>query len=204
MSPPFQDPQPEPDFAELELSDQDILAAMRQIPGYLDVTTGDFREIYHLAHRHALARQFGAIRAGRLMRTGIEPLRPDLPMVQAARIMARQALKSLPVVEGGRVIGMLTETDFLGRLGSRTFLGLLTRLLDDGGQLQHQCRDTQVYQAMTQPAVTVPADADFRAILAAFQCHPGRSMPVVDDQGHLLGLLARKEFLTVLHPGEAL
>ena len=34
---------------ELELSDEDILDAMRHIPGYIDITTEDFRLIYHLA-----------------------------------------------------------------------------------------------------------------------------------------------------------
>lgn len=66
------------DVPELDLSDEDILDAMRQIPGYLDISTGDFRAIYHLAHRHSLDRLFRRVRAGRLMRTGITPLQPDM------------------------------------------------------------------------------------------------------------------------------
>lgn len=45
--------------SEPELSDEDILEAMRQIPGYLDISPEDFRLIYHLAFRHALARLRG-------------------------------------------------------------------------------------------------------------------------------------------------
>lgn len=41
---------------ELELSDEDILDAMAHISGYVDISTEDFRAIYHLAWRHALAR----------------------------------------------------------------------------------------------------------------------------------------------------
>lgn len=41
---------------EIELSDEDILDAMQHIPGYLDISTEDFRIIYHLAWRHALER----------------------------------------------------------------------------------------------------------------------------------------------------
>ena len=41
---------------ELELSDDDILDALNQISGYIDISTEDFRAIYHLAWRHALAR----------------------------------------------------------------------------------------------------------------------------------------------------
>jgi CBS domain-containing membrane protein len=41
---------------EPELTDVDILDAMQHIPGYLDISTEDFRIIYHLAWRHAVER----------------------------------------------------------------------------------------------------------------------------------------------------
>ncbi len=42
--------------AELELSDEDILDALAHVPGYIDISTEDFRTVYHLAWRHALQR----------------------------------------------------------------------------------------------------------------------------------------------------
>jgi CBS-domain-containing membrane protein len=187
-------------MADLELSDDDILDAMRHIPGYIDITTSDFRAVYHLAHAHALERLFSSIRAGRLMRTGIEPLRPDMPLDQAAGSLARQGVKSLPVVdEHRRVIGMLTETDFLRRLRADTFLELLLRLLEDSGGFQHRCHETPVREAMTAPPVTVSEEATFRAIVDAFSRHEGRTMPVVDTNGLLRGVLRRKDFLAAWH-----
>lgn len=41
---------------EPELTDEDILDAMQHVPGYLDISTEDFRVIYHLAWRHAVER----------------------------------------------------------------------------------------------------------------------------------------------------
>jgi CBS-domain-containing membrane protein len=41
---------------EPELTDEDILDAMRHVEGYLDISTEDFRIIYHLAWKHAVAR----------------------------------------------------------------------------------------------------------------------------------------------------
>jgi len=181
---------------ELDLSDDDILEAMRRVPGYLDISTSDFRELYQLAHAHALERYFRHVRAGRLMRVGIEPLHPELHMDEAARSLARQGLKSLPVVDAGeRVVGVLTETDFLRRLNADTFLALLLRLLEDAGSFGHRCHETLVGTAMTTPVVTVPEDAGFGEIVAAFATHEGRSMPVVGADGRLRGLLLRKDFL---------
>jgi CBS-domain-containing membrane protein len=46
----------EEDASEIELTDEDILDAMAHVPGYIDISTEDFRAIYHLAWRHAMAR----------------------------------------------------------------------------------------------------------------------------------------------------
>ncbi len=190
----------EDDVPELDLSDEDILDAMRHIPGYLDITTADFRAIYHLAHRHSVERLFRHVRAGRLMRSGIEPLHADTRLDEAARSLAEQGRKSLPVVASdGCVIGMLTETDFLRRLRAETFLELLLRLVADEGNFTHRCHETRVSEAMTAPVVTVTLDAGFREIVSAFHAHEGRSMPVVDAQGHLQGLLLRKDFVKAYH-----
>jgi CBS domain-containing membrane protein len=186
---------------EMELTDSDILDAMQHIPGYLDISTDDFRTIYHLAHRHALGRLFGNFRAENLMRAGIEPLLPGMPLDEAAKALVRSGYKALPVVdESGSVIGMLTENDFLRRLNVDTFLQLLLSMLDDEFELSHRCHETPVSQAMTSPAITVGKDAGFAETIAAFHRHNGRSIPVVDGDGRLLGLLLRKDFISAYQP----
>ncbi len=199
-------PTGDPDgIPELELSDEDIFDALKRIPGYVDITTEDFREVYHLAHRHAVDRLVGDLRASSLMRVDLTPLKPDMPMDEAARAIVRSGYKGLPVVDpGGRVIGMLTETDFLRRLQADTFLELLLRLLEDAGTMKHRCHETTVREAMTAPAMSVRLQAGFGDMVRAFRSHPGRSMPVVDEGGRLRGLLLRKDFLGGFEWGDLL
>ena len=181
---------------QLELSDEDILEAMRAIPGYLDISTEDFRAIYRLAHGQALDRLFSGVRASDLMLSGIEPLRPEIALDEAARRLTAQGRKSLPVVdESGIVVGVLTESDYLQRLDADSFLELLLRLLEDPGGFTHRCHETAVSAVMTRHPVCVREDAGFRALLEAFRAHDGRSMPVVDAEGRLQGLLLRKDFI---------
>ena len=192
------------ELAEMELVDEDILDAMKHIPGYLDISTEDFRIIYHLAHRHAIERLFDNFRAGNLMRSGIEPLRPDMYLDEAALAIVRSGLKSLPVVdEAGRVIGMLTETDFLRRLKVDTFLELLLAMLEESFKFKHRCHETQVREAMTAHAITVTPDSGFSEVTGAFHQHSGRSTPIVDADGKLLGVLLRKDFIAAFHQGSS-
>jgi len=191
---PFEEISSEPH--DMELSDEDILAAMANISGYLDITTEDFRALYHLAHQRAVARMFTHIRADRLMRRGVDPVAPDLPLDEAARLMVRGGIMALPVADAdGRVLGMLTETDFFRRLHVDSFLELILRLLEDPSGFTHRFHETTVREAMTSPAVTVPEDASFREIAAVFHQHEGRSTPVVDGAGRLRGLLLRRDFI---------
>jgi CBS domain-containing membrane protein len=188
------------EVTEVELADEDILDAMRHIPGYLDISTEDFRTIYHLAHRHAIERLFDSFRAESLMRTGVEPLRPEMFLDEAAKALVRSGLKSLPVVdEKDCVIGMLTETDFLRRLNVDTFLELLLAMLEESFELKHRCHETHVSVAMTSPAITLTRDAKFVDVASAFHQHDGRSTPIVDSEGRLLGMLLRKDFIAAFH-----
>lgn len=185
---------------EIELTDRDIIDAMRHIPGYLDVSTEDFRQIYHLAHASAVDHLLGGIGAASLLRQDITPLTADLTLDQAAARIVQSGYKGLPVVDADRrVIGILTEADFLRRLKASSFLELMLRLVADPAGFTHRCHETRVAEAMTMPAVILPLNATYSDILSAFTHHPGRSLPVVDPQGHLAGLVFRKDFLMALH-----
>ena len=184
------------DAGEIELTDADILDAMREIPGYLDITTADFRTIYHLAHRHAIDRLFRGIDAGRLMRSGVRPLVPETPLAEAIPLFVAQGLKTLPVVTpDGQVVGVLTETDIIRALGAGTFLDFLNALLAGSGSVGPDLGRRLAGELMTAPAVTVPTEAGVQEVLAAFAAHPGRGMPVVGPAGRLAGVLLRKDFM---------
>lgn len=185
---------------EIALADDDILDAMRHIPGHLDITTADFNAIYHLAHRHAVDRLFGGVRAETLMIAGLLPLRADMRLDEAARSLVAQRIKGLPVADAaGRLCGMLTETDFLRHLEAGSFLDLMLRLLDSGSTLAARCHETAVATVMTPSPVAVGRQAGFREIAAAFHRHRGRSMPVIEPDGRIAGLLLHRKFISACH-----
>jgi CBS domain-containing membrane protein len=47
--------EPETACETIEISQGDILEAMREIEGYIDISPGDFQEIFHIAYRHPAA-----------------------------------------------------------------------------------------------------------------------------------------------------
>ena len=63
------------------------------------------------------------LKVSELMTTEVRTVAPDIPLEEAARIMADTKLGGLPVMENGKLVGIITETDifkvFLELLGAR-------------------------------------------------------------------------------------
>ncbi len=179
-----------------ELTEADVAEAMRDIPGYLDISPQDFRELYRASATHALARLAGNPMARSLMRTGGPALEPHQYLPEAVAQMVDQGIKSAAVVDGtGKVIGILTETDVLRQLKVASSLALLIRLSEEPEAVRRCCSGVRVDAVMTSPAQTLGADATLPDMAEAFRRHAGRSMPVVDVSGRLLGMLARKDLI---------
>jgi acetoin utilization protein AcuB len=63
------------------------------------------------------------LKVSELMTTEVRTVAPNVPMEEAARIMADNKLGGLPVIDNGALVGIITETDifkiFLELLGAR-------------------------------------------------------------------------------------
>ena len=60
-----------------------------------------------------LAKRLATMTVRDVMTWGVVTVNPDSDIRHAARLMREQRIGSLPVVDGDRVVGMLTETDVL-------------------------------------------------------------------------------------------
>ena len=82
------------------------------------------RDIRHAALVPALAehltweaRRLKALRVRDVMTWSVVSTHPEATLVQAGWTMFQRRIGSLPVVENGRLVGILTEHDVLGALG---------------------------------------------------------------------------------------
>ncbi|MFQ6053596.1 MAG: cyclic nucleotide-binding/CBS domain-containing protein [Candidatus Bathyarchaeia archaeon] len=69
----------------------------------------------------------GMVRAKDIMSSPLITIDPNTAVEEAARMMARRQIKKLPVVEGGKVVGIVSSSDIVRT--SPTQLGILEELL---------------------------------------------------------------------------
>jgi CBS domain-containing protein len=127
----------------------------------------------------------------------------NAPVRDAARLMILNRVSGLPVVdEAGRLIGIVTEGDFLRRAETGTerrrphWLAFLT----DPGTLAEEyvrSRARRVEDVMTPDPVTVTSETPLDRVVQTMEAQHIKRIPVVDD-GRLVGIVSRADLLHAL------
>jgi CBS domain-containing membrane protein len=63
--------------------------------------------------QHAQRKMLDSLLVKEVMSSDVMTTSPDTPLVEAARILLERKIGCLPVVEGGQLVGILTEADFV-------------------------------------------------------------------------------------------
>ena len=121
----------------IEIAETDILAAMKDIQGYIDISPGDFKEVFQVAYRHAVQRIRDSLRAADIMTRPVHCVGLEMDLVQAAAFMADKRISGAPVADAeGRIAGVVSEKDFLARMGlgkSVSFMQIIAHCLTNKG-----------------------------------------------------------------------
>ena len=96
---------------------------------------------------------------------------PSDSVDEAARLLTFHRISGMPVCEGERVMGVVSEADLIGKSGAT------------------------VGEVMTSPAVTVSEAMPLEAVAGELTRRGIRRVPVVDAQGRLLGVVSRSDVL---------
>ncbi len=182
------------------------MAALKEIPGYLDITPGDFATIYRLAYRHALARQAREITAAQIMTREVVAVPAELPVPEVAAVMGARGISGLPVVnEHGAVIGVISEKDFLRLFGiaaRENFLSLVATYLLDPATLPTPPPRQTAGELMSAPPLVIQEHTTLQEIAGLFADRGINRAPVVDASGKLVGIVSRADLLKALSRGD--
>ncbi len=183
----------------IDLKDEDIYEAMKSIPGYLDITPGDFKEVYRLAYRQALERLSREITAREIMTREVVAVQPETPLADVAAAMGQRGVSGVPVVDGsGRVVGVISEKDFLTHMGvkePKNFMVLVAGCLKSKGCIALPIKKKSAADIMSAPAITVREETPVKDIAALFTQKGINRVAVTAPDGRLLGIVSRGDIV---------
>ncbi|TQK71911.1 HPP family protein [Nocardioides sp. SLBN-35] len=168
-----------PAAAALGITTPDVEQAMKRLADRLDVLPADIVSIVRDAETHALDRRLGSIPVSRIMNTDVVVVHPFESIYRARTLLVQRQVKTLPVVDAERhVVGVVSIID------------LFTR---DIVELE------SVDSIMRTDVTTIAADTPVADLVPIMTTEGYKNVPVVDDEGRLVGMITRGELIAVLH-----
>jgi CBS domain-containing protein len=150
----------------------------------------------NVAHHHG--RWHSTVRD--VMTTEVMTVDRITPYKEIARQLAEHKISAVPVLTMGRhVAGVVSEADLLAaedQEARKARTGRADHLPWSRGQGKQHPRLT-AEQLMTSPAITIHPDAPIPRAASVMHHHHIKRLPVVDPDGKLLGIVSRRDLLTV-------
>jgi CBS domain-containing protein len=120
------------------------------------------------------------MQVSQILTRDVETVRPDTTVKEAAQRMRSMDVGSLPVCDGRRLLGMVTDRD------------ITIRITAEGRDAQ----STPVREAMTPDVAFVFEDQDVQEAARVMRERQIRRLPVINREKHLVGILALGDIAT--------
>jgi CBS domain-containing protein len=102
---------------------------------------------------------------------------PETPVSEAAELMASEDVGSLPILDGDELVGVVTDRDIVVRAVAK----------------KKNPQGMPVREVASSELVTVGPEQDLSEALKLMASHQVRRLPVVDEDNHLVGVLAQAD-----------
>ncbi len=149
----------------------------------------------NVAHHHG--RWHSTVRD--VMTTEVVTVDRITPYKEIAGLLAKHKISAVPVLTMGRhVAGVVSEADLLAaedQEARKAKTGTADHLPWPRSHRQHPRLNAE--QLMTSPPVTIHPDAPIPRAASIMHHHHVKRLPVVDPDGKLLGIVSRRDLLTV-------
>lgn len=181
------------------ISESDVIAAMKTLPGHIDITPGDFKEIYQVAYAAALARLAKTSKAKDIMTKPVYTIGLKADLQEIAALMARRAISGAPVVDdAGKVVGVISEKDIFLKLGAEqtgSFMEVVASWLKTKQCAWQAFCGLTASDLMSTPAITARADILAEEISDIFTLNQVNRLPIIDADGKPIGIVTRNDLV---------
>jgi CBS-domain-containing membrane protein len=139
------------------------------------------------------------MKAQDVMSAPVVTVAPEAPVPEIAALLIERQISAVPVVDGGAVVGIVSEGDLLRRGETRTERrrpGWLEMLLNRDIQAAGFVKEhgTCARDVMTADVIAVAPDTDLAEIARILERRRVKRVPVI-DKGRLVGIVSRANLL---------
>ena len=133
------------------------------------------------------------------MTTSVVTVDRITPYQEIDRLLTQHRISGMPVLKMGReVVGVVSEADLLAAEDETSRQARMASSVGRRWRLRPQPHvNLTAGTLMTAPAITIGPDATIPAAARLMNTHHVRRLPVVDEDGKLVGIVSRRDLLSV-------
>lgn len=138
--------------------------------------------------------------AADIMTRTVITIPPTATVPDIAALLLQHRISGVPVVEAGRVTGIVSEGDLIRRLAPDAPTGLLASLFarDHSAETYLQNHGRTAADIMTPDPLTATPETPIADLAAAMEEAGIKRLPILDETGALVGLVTRANLLRAL------
>ncbi|MDR3206391.1 MAG: CBS domain-containing protein [Candidatus Methanoplasma sp.] len=143
----------------------------------LPVVRASDGKLMGIVSRRDIFRKFDEDQLSLIMKKGCIVIGPDATIAEAAKILSDKRIHRLPVIEGGKIVGIVTPTDLLKEIRD-----MKTTMTSE--------------EAIRTTCVTAYEDEPLAYTVAAMRISDVSAVPVLDARGKLVGILTDRDLFS--------
>lgn len=181
---------------------EDLDAVLKQYNQVLDIGRDDLASLFMQTEQRAYQRRFGVITCADIMSRDIVSAEFGTGLEPAWQLMRNHRVAALPVLNRARrVIGIVTQTDFLEHGGLDSYSGMrqqLQRFLRKSG-VTHTEKAEVVGQIMSHLPVTAHTHTPIVDLVPLMADSGFHHIPIVDAEQRFVGIITQSDLVAALY-----
>jgi CBS domain-containing protein len=148
-----------------------------------------------------------------IMVADVMSVTPEISISEVADIIFRNRFHGLPVIEDGKVIGIITEDDFFMKNFGDLYLPTYIRFLKENrveGNLPKDIRNRideilefKAGNIMTRNCITIPPEMDVSELMETIKRTHFTTFPVVNFQEKMVGIITLSDIIGIIKKGSS-
>lgn len=170
------------------INSADLDQALEELDEFVDVTREELERIILATEQHALQRSLGGITAASVMSRDVQFATRRTTLDEAWKMLDSHHLKTLPVLEEGRLVGIVSLSDLVGPAMARarfSWRGLFGRTV------------VRMDQVMSRRVVSVSSEHPLERLLPLLSEQGLHCLPVLEG-GSLVGVITQTDLIAGL------
>ncbi len=126
-----------------------------------------------------------------VMTTRVVTVSPEEKIIEVIRLMREEKISGVPVVEKGKLVGIVTEADILEALGKKELIAI-------NGEDVKGLREkgiSSVKEIMKKKVIVINENEGIDRAIFLMNLYRIKRLPVIDDKNMLVGIIAREDII---------